>query len=130
MRQTPEAIRVISTHLPSIRRPLQHEWRYLWVVDEIPPRKVVVYKAYTIPRGFRLLLKGGGCFSTGGQVQKVWVTVVPGFSPDYWFTRAEAVTFEPSCELLSGQTLLFYFFNNSTKKCRGGIALIGVLEMV
>jgi hypothetical protein len=106
----------------------QQEWESLWEVDNLSPGKVTSYVAYTVPKGHRLLFKGGFAFCNVGCIQKVWITRTPGILGDFNFDRLGAFGFEPSSEVTEGKTITYYFFNNSTKKCRGGISLVGVLE--
>jgi len=128
MKQTPITSRIIATGIPTLMRPYQKEWELLWEVDEIPPRSVVGYTAYKVPDGKRLLFKGGFAFSDAGCVQRVWITKTPGILGDFNFARLGAFSFDPSSEVRAGRVVTYYFFNQSTRKCRGGISLVGFLE--
>lgn len=125
-----ETTRVAKSALPSLVSAYQQEWDDLWEVDELPPKEVTTHAAYTVPPGFKLLMKGGFASCDVGVMQRVWLCHTPGLLGDFRFDYLGSVTFVPSAEIPAGDTITYYFYNNHVKKCRGTISLIGVLEKV
>jgi len=127
---------------PTILSPKQQEWSALLEFkktdgsdNRIPPFSIASVKVYTVPEGYRLLLKGAMCSMTDEHDMplnawcKIWLVITtPGFLGDRYFIRSDALTFVPSQEIKEGHSLYVYLHNKSSEYAGATVNLIGVLE--
>jgi len=125
-----ETARISKSAMPTLQSEYQIEWIDLWEGDDLAPKQTTAHTAYTVPDGYRLLMKGGFASCDVGVIQRVWLCTTPGLLGDFRFDYLGSITFVPSAQINAGSTLTYYFFNNHVKRCRASISLIGVLERI
>jgi len=127
---------------PTILSPKQQEWSALLEFkktdgsdNRIPPFSIASVKVYTVPEGYRLLLKGAMVSMTDeyDMPLDVWcvawlVITTPGFQGNRWFLTTDDITFVPSQEIKEGHSLYVYLHNYSGEYVGATVNLIGVLE--
>ena len=119
---------VYESAVSTLFSPRQAEWDYLWENDSLPPKKTTANTVYTVPTGYRLMLKGAMVSASKEGMHRVWICSTPGIVGDCRFLYFEALTFPPSSEITAGSTLTIYLKNNSTRVMRGTVSFIGILE--
>ena len=127
---------------PTILSPKQQEWSVLLEFkktdgsdNRIPPFSIASTNVYTVPEGYRLLLKGAMCSMTDedNMPLNVWcmvwlVITTPGFEGNRYFLMTDALTFVPSQEVKEGHSLYVYLHNFSGEYVSATVNFIGVLE--
>lgn len=123
-----ETARISKMAMPTLQSEYQTEWDHLWASDILPPKATTIHTAYTVPTGYRLLLKGAMVSASKGGMHRCWIIHTPGILGDCRFQFFEALTFPPSSEIAAGDTLLVYYKNNCSRIMRGTVSFIGVME--
>jgi len=133
---------VRETKFPTILSPKQKEWSVLIEFkktpetdNRIPPFSIASAEVYTVPEGYRLLMKGAVISATDEAnmpmniYNKAWIVITtPGVVGDRYYFMTDALTFVPSHEIKEKHSIYLYIHNFSGELMTATATFLGVLE--
>jgi len=109
----------------------QTKWGDLWNGDIIAGATQTL-DAYTVPKGYRLLLGGGFVSCDKSGMQLAYMTHTPGIVGFFRYDMLGSIVFGrlAAPEIPAEDTLTYHLVNNLDEDCTISISLTGILEKV